>query len=146
MQGVRYDESGRTFEIPRASAKSPLSRMSELPVIPSPFFESVELATDGRVFFVSKNGATGLGPASTRPGDTVHILPSGKSHFVLRVNESSQRLKGELIGDCYLHTDEGLDRLDAEDEEAVIQGSLPYEVLSGYKEGIFGKIMTVELQ
>lgn len=142
IQGVRHNESGRAFEIPRASAKLPLSPISDFPVIPSPFFESVELATDGRVFFVSENGVTGLGPASTRPGDTVHILPSGSSHFVLRVNESSH---GELIGDCYLHTDERLESRDAEEEDAVIEGSLPYEMFYGYKEGLFGKIESVAL-
>lgn len=143
IQGVRYDESGRVFEIPRAFARFPLSRSPEFPAIPSPFFESVELATDGRVFFVSKSGVTGLGPGSTRPGDTVHILPSGSSHFVLRLNESSH---GELIGDCYLHTDERLESSDAEEKDAVIQGSLPYEMLSSYKEGLFGKIEVVALQ
>lgn len=128
-----------------------LSRMSNFPVLPRVVSRRIELVTEGRVFFVSETGATGLAPASTRPGDTVHILPSGPFPFVLRVDGSS---KAELIGDCYLHTDEDTDEDTDEifvnhisDEEgAVLEGSLPYEMLyPTCQEGSFGKIQTVTM-
>lgn len=120
---------------------------------PSPFFEAIEVATDGRVFFVTKNGSMGLGPASLLLGDVIYILPSGQTHFALRKRIVGKRFpradiargdprwtvydppewlqntstqQHELVGDCYLNRD-GM--LDAQDEEAAMDGSLPFEFL-----------------
>lgn len=111
---------------------------------PSPFFEDIQVATDGRVFFLTKNGSMGLGPASTQPGDSIHILPSGRAHFVLRSKPSGtispdgnppkwikalESDRYELIGDCYLNTDGALDHGKTTKEELVLEGSLPFELL-----------------
>lgn len=116
----------------------------EFSVPPSPFFEDVQVATDGRVFFLTRNGSMGLGPASMRNGDTIHVLPSGRAHFVLRRGYSGLRnldqnvskwiesLKFgqyELIGDCYLHTGATFNDRTSTDQEPVVEGSLPFEML-----------------
>lgn len=111
------------------------------------------------MFFKTKNGAIGLGPASTQTGDTINIFPSGRTHFLLR--ESGQkfpfrqedpfrqkvplwragfrsdyhRISGfELIGDCYLNADEptqtpGVYEQEAGDGEPNLEGALPYEMI-----------------
>ncbi|KAG6361116.1 hypothetical protein INS49_009340 [Diaporthe citri] len=107
---------------------------------PSPFFEDIQVATDGHVFFLTKNGSMGLGPASMRKGDTIHILPNGRTHFVLRdksqglrpvFGERSRNVDGghELVGDCYLHADSTLDNRRPIEEEPAIEGSLPFGML-----------------
>lgn len=113
------------------------------------FRAAMTLATEGRSLFVTRLGAIGLGPASMRPGDEVHLLPSSHTHMVLRPAPdapgylSSPLSPGEpqpehhfrplrLIGDCYL------DALDAPDSlhksfwlqrGGVGEGSLPQEIL-----------------
>lgn len=118
-----------------------------------PLLEEIRLATESRVFFVTESEAMGLGPGSSQPGDTIHIFPSGRTHFLLRkpvktdhLRESAVRrtMKStgdpdidcyELIGDCYfnnsamLPTDiPGFNGSGAEDEPS-LRGSLPYELL-----------------
>ncbi|KAI1130742.1 hypothetical protein F5Y10DRAFT_235072 [Nemania abortiva] len=44
----------------------------------------MRLVTEGRVFFQTHDGTLGLGPASMDSGDEIHILPGGRTHFVLR--------------------------------------------------------------
>lgn len=91
-----------------------------------PLYEGVKTVTDGRFFYVTKTGTMGLGPASTRTGDSVHIFPGGSTHFMLRNSSYPKRsligiqARGlqkelhlfndkpssiyELVGDCYLNT------------------------------------------
>lgn len=79
-----------------------------------------------------------------RIGDTIHVLPSGRAHFVLRKKpmesvppdadhpEWMENLKldrYELIGDCYLCTNSALDSGIPTEEEPVVAGSLPFELL-----------------
>lgn len=88
----------------------------------------------------------GLGPASTQPGDSIHILPSGRAHFILRskpfgvMSPDANLLEWieagffksdryELIGDCYLHTDGAGDHRKTTEKEPVVEGSLPFELL-----------------
>lgn len=111
---------------------------------PSPFFEDIQVSTDGRVFFLTKNGSMGLGPASMEKEDSIHVLPSGSAHFVLRRKPSGtksmdpnapewfRRLESdqnELIGDCYLHTDGTVDDRVPAQQESSLEGSLPFELL-----------------
>lgn len=125
--------SGRDADIRQESA-----------VPPSPFFEDIQVATDGRVFFLTGNGLMGLGPASMRNGDTIHVLPSGRAHFVLRKVSSGSRKSDsnaskridskqpgqyELIGDCYLHTGAKINDRTSNEQELAVEGSLPFEML-----------------
>ncbi|KAJ0109981.1 hypothetical protein J7T55_014783 [Diaporthe amygdali] len=118
--------------------------VEDFAVPPSPFFEAVQDATDGRVFFLTRDGSMGLGPASMQNGDTIHILPSGRTHFVLRKKiadidfpnlddprwiKDLKYAQYELIGDCYLHTDDRLENQFSSEEEPVVEGSLPFELL-----------------
>lgn len=110
---------------------------------PSPFFEDIQIVTDDRIFFLTRNGSMGLGPVSTRKGDTIHILPSGSAHFVLRSKPAglpqdgncSEWLKDlstdhfELIGDCYLHANGAPENRRPAEEEPAVEGSLPFELL-----------------
>lgn len=111
------------------------------PLPPSPLLEDIKIATDDRVFFLTRNGSMGLGPASMLVGDTIHILPSGSAHFVLRSRPSglprpcicSNCLDGlspehfELIGDCYVHTVPQNQR--PTEAGLAVEGSLPFELL-----------------
>lgn len=116
------------------------------PMVPPPhqFLNDIQLATDGRRFFLTKNGSMGLGPASMQQGDTIHILPSGRTHFVLRWkltgpvgtkpsdplwSKSHVLWQYELIGDCYLHSDGMRDDGVPGEEDADVEGSLPFELL-----------------
>lgn len=119
---------------------------------PSPLFEDIQIATDDRVFFLTKNGSMGLGPASTRKGDTIHVFPNGSAHFVLRnrlaifpkdgsllewaANWSSHGF--ELIGDCYLHPNGEPENRRPAEEEPSVKGSLPLELLEN--QGLLGRI------
>lgn len=105
----------------------------------------------------------GLGPASIQEGDTIHILPSGHAHFVLRRKRSGlmsaydypyepwgiRDLKAdqyELVGDCYLHTKDTLDNTGWIDEEPAVEGSLPFELLGvRYLDNVSPKRETVML-
>lgn len=138
--------------------------------------EDIQLATDGRVFFTTKSGRMGLGPASMQPGDFITEFPSGRTNFVLRAvrgqsskeewPENSLRvavgrepremywgetesgfpgredwkkgihINNELIGDCYLDTEDNTHRSYKPVEEVVeetdacnLEGALPYELL-----------------
>lgn len=123
------------------------------PSLPSPFLEDIQIATDGRVFFLTKHGSMGLGPASMENGDLIHILPSGSAHFVLRsklnLTEQSRHLEFnecELVGDCYLHTDATVDCGRPATEGPAVEGSLPFEVLGvRYLENVLPRRQTVWL-
>lgn len=124
---------------------------------PIPLFEEMKTATDGRTFYVTENGSMGLGPASTQAGDTVHIFPGGSTHFMLRKTTiamhpeyssiavlNPEAFKAivrlgqyELVGDCYLNSRYpartpgfGGQNL-ANDEDPALEGSLPFELLTG---------------
>lgn len=122
-----------------------------------PLQQSIERATEGRVFFTTKRGLTGLGPASTEPGATINVLPSRKTHFILRRQQlkndeendkqwdpfvCNKILSMEMIGDCYWN-DEPWARAqahetketDGSEGESQPQGSLPYDLLSPLIEG-----------
>lgn len=108
-----------------------------------PFQRSLQHATEGRAFFTTDKGFTGLGPASTEPGDIINMLPSGKTHFILRradAKNAEDRFEFaqhgiqtmELIGDCYWSKWEKETREDLEVEQP--RGSLPYELLAPFFE------------
>lgn len=114
---------------------------------PIPLIQLIQQATEGRVFFKTERGLTGLGPTSTEPGDTINVLPSGKTHFVLRpATSNSNRLVTrykiptmELIGDCYWNDEQWLGQQEREDdafedEDRDLQGSLPFELLAPFLE------------
>lgn len=127
-----------------------------------PFLEDIVLATDGRVFFLTRNGSMGLGPASIKSGDTIHIFPGGRTHFALRkknfegcaisettiISRSIQEMDSRqyvLIGDCYLHSD-GISSSQVFDAEAAIDGSLPFEFLGSISlDGALLKVDTIVL-
>jgi hypothetical protein len=93
------------------------------------FGQQIRLATESRMFFETEHGI-GLGPASMRAGDTVHILPGGRTHFVLRqtgVEPVSGDFIYDIIGDCFFLDFDA----DAQEGQAMpkILGSLPREVL-----------------
>ncbi|KAI1281089.1 hypothetical protein F5Y07DRAFT_412954 [Xylaria sp. FL0933] len=91
------------------------------------YYREMRLATEGRVFFETEDGRFGLGPGSMAPGDEIHILPGGKTHFVLRRRPKS-RNEFELIGDCFLDSEQDY-HSEPQKEEATMKGSLPWEVL-----------------
>lgn len=117
-------------------------------------FHVLQLVTEGRVFFVTETGAMGLAPASTKLGYTIHIFPSGRTHFMLRESATTGHLKKlavyepeqkhgkpavesyELIGDCLYNNTllpvpvriPGFQGQRAGDEPP-LQGSLPFELL-----------------
>lgn len=112
-----------------------------------PFQQTIQHATEGRVLFTTENGCTGLGPASTEPGDTINVLPSGKMHFILRPADSKNAEERaelaqteiqsmELIGDCYWSKWAKQTRRGPEFGQPQLEGSLPYELLAPF--GIFG--------
>lgn len=113
----------------------------------------------------------GLGPASIQKGDKIHILPGGQTHFALRsmptrkglseehtakgdidVDETPEWIEDmsskqhELVGDCYLRSDDASINQVFDDEEAAIHGSLPFEFLGGsYLKGTSSSIETIML-
>lgn len=131
------------------------------PVPPGDLFEEIQIATDGRVFFVTEDGSMGLGPASVQRHDMIHVLPSGRTHFVLRSRllgskppdanllEWSRSLKSdhcEMVGDCYLHTNATMDDRRTAEEEPAVGGSLPFELLGvEYLENVLPNRRTVWL-
>lgn len=95
------------------------------------FDTEMRLATEGRVFFTTKDHGVGLGPASMMPQDQVDILPGGTRPFVLRLrpcNRGSPMVECEVIGDCFFMRDEVEHN---EGEEDSLQGCLPVEILGG---------------
>lgn len=95
------------------------------------FDTEMRLATEGRVFFTTKDHGMGLGPASMMPQDQVDILPGGTRPFVLRLrpwNRGSPTVECEVIGDCFFMKDEVESN---EAEEDSLQGCLPVEILGG---------------
>lgn len=108
-----------------------------------PFQQSVQHATEGRVFFTTETGCTGLGPASMEPGDTISMLPSGKTHFILRpANSKNAEEKTEfvrhgiqvmeLIGDCYWSKWAKKNQRGPEIGQPQLEGSLPFELLAPF--------------
>lgn len=116
-----------------------------------PFQHHIQRATEGRVFFTTRRGLMGLGPASTEPDDTINVLPSGKSYYVLRPTklknaqqkvclEAADVSTMELVGDCYWNDEQwrrgsqhgGTDRYDRSQDDSQPQGSLPYGLLAPF--------------
>lgn len=119
-----------------------------------PLQQSIQRATESRVFFVTKTGLPGLGPPSTEPGDEINLLPGGKSHFILRPKRTEPKdYHGvpamEVIGDCYWHgkfsvwkekeEEQGTDESDNDepdndkpDNDSYPQGGLPFELSIPY--------------
>lgn len=116
-----------------------------------PFQQHIQRATEGRVFFTTHRGLTGLGPASMESDDTINVLPGGKTHYVLRsANPKDARelrnpgyagvLPMVLIGDCYLNDGQRsggsphgeTDRDDPSQDDSQPQGSLPYGLFAPF--------------
>ncbi|KAI0485774.1 hypothetical protein F4859DRAFT_472370 [Xylaria cf. heliscus] len=85
----------------------------------------MRLVTEGRVFFQTEDGHMGLGPASMAAEDEIHVLPGGRTHFVLRPEPESGPRVFEIIGDCFLDQDPG----ESDRGERKLNGSLPREIL-----------------
>ncbi|KAK4200994.1 hypothetical protein QBC40DRAFT_64105 [Triangularia verruculosa] len=63
--------------------------------------EALVLTTEGRAIFLLDDGTLGLGPGSTAVGDSVNILPGGRTPIILRsVGPNTPAYK--VIGDCSL--------------------------------------------
>ncbi|KAK5659447.1 hypothetical protein OQA88_648 [Cercophora sp. LCS_1] len=94
--------------------------------------EAIILATEGRVMFTAPDGfrgeKLGLGPASMRTGDQVHILPGGRTPIVLRPLDGDIQNVFTVVGDCYFDV---WDRYYKEDETVPGEcpGWLPTELL-----------------
>lgn len=119
-----------------------------------PLQQFIQRATEGRVFFTTRRGLMGLGPASMKPGDTINVLPGGRTHFVLRhANPKDVKLQSELgkfwlssmalIGDCYWNDEqwtrvqehESTDKTDVSPDMIPLQGSLPFGLLAPFFRG-----------
>jgi hypothetical protein len=55
------------------------------------------------MFFVTKKGYFGVGPAQLQPGDKVYILGREKVPYILRPSLPSRPGMYELVGHCYVH-------------------------------------------
>ncbi|KAK8017278.1 hypothetical protein PG991_008354 [Apiospora marii] len=56
-----------------------------------------------RKAFWATNGNMGWGPLDTQPGDDIHVLPGGRTPFILRRATDEHGIEVfRLIGDCYL--------------------------------------------
>lgn len=66
---------------------------------------SIVRATSGRCMFLTDKGYLGLGPESTRIGDSVAILLGGSTPFIIKRNWApwTARQAWSLVGDCYVH-------------------------------------------
>lgn len=125
---ARWGPQRWKLEEERARAWRPsTSRLSPLLSSPIPFFDKIQLATEGRVFFLTDDALMGLGPASTQLGDTVHFFPGARLPIVLRNSVIERHVKSEhaflnprfevlqkdlrqlrayeLVGDCHVHDD-----------------------------------------
>ena len=76
----------------------------------SAFMVASEISMLSRSFFVTDTGHMGLGPESTKPGDSVWILAGGATPFILRDVDVSVSDAGDfgyrrmtLTGESYLH-------------------------------------------
>lgn len=128
---------------------------------PNPFFEDIRVAIDGRVFFLTTNGSMGLGPASMEEGDVIHVFPSGRTHFILREDNSWDASiyhncprwmlspatgHYELVGECYLHSSDAPETQSRDGENEFVKGSLPFEILgSNYLQNMSSGIQTIAL-
>ncbi|KAI0014503.1 heterokaryon incompatibility protein-domain-containing protein [Xylariomycetidae sp. FL0641] len=54
-----------------------------------------------RCLFTTSSGAIGWGPSTMRVGDEVHVLPGGKTPFILRAT-CPRYMESQLVGDCVL--------------------------------------------
>ncbi|KAI1375136.1 HET-domain-containing protein [Hypoxylon crocopeplum] len=78
--------------------------------IPSDYSQTHSLALAESVMFLTDSGAVGIGPAKTRRGDQVHVLPGSNFPYILRPKAAPLIGANGLIvdsyivvGDCYLH-------------------------------------------
>lgn len=92
------------------------------------FYEAMRLVTENRVFFVTQDKRFGLGPSSMREDDEVHILPGGRTPFILRPEAGQQVMRPgdvyRMVGDCFFDDCGTLDGT-----ELTFKGSLPLHVL-----------------
>ncbi|KAI0539356.1 hypothetical protein GGR58DRAFT_500209 [Xylaria digitata] len=92
------------------------------------FDEEMRLVPEGRVLFLTDYGLMGLGPASMAPKDEIHVLPGGRTHFVLRPRPPSvyPRFKEfELIGYCFLESRRDHSERSYREEEEPLKGMMP---------------------
>lgn len=66
-----------------------------------------------RTYFTSTKGKVGVGPPDTKPGDTVAVLFGGRSVYVLRERDETQKF--EFIGCAFVHGLMELSRSSKED-------------------------------
>ncbi|KAI1497196.1 hypothetical protein F5X99DRAFT_397871 [Biscogniauxia marginata] len=96
-----------------------------------------------RCFFVTDRGRFGWGPTSTCVGDSVFILPSGNTPFLLRpqrIYEIKTSRHFTLVGDCFLQglMDNALDELYADTKRLIIS-----ELYSNYVKWLKGRLLSL---
>jgi hypothetical protein len=66
------------------------------------YAEYAHKALRGRVFFITKKGYIGIAPKDSTNGDSVAILHSARTPFILR-EAGGVSGKWRLVGDSYVH-------------------------------------------
>ncbi|PKS11273.1 hypothetical protein jhhlp_003035 [Lomentospora prolificans] len=66
----------------------------------SRYHDTAHYVSWGRSFYVTESGYFGVGPRSTRVGDTVVLLSGGRMPFVIREGEDGN---SRIVGETYLH-------------------------------------------
>lgn len=56
-----------------------------------------------RSFFATRGGYIGMGPAYSKPGDRVCLIMGLNAPYVVRMTEGGDTLRGELVGEAYVH-------------------------------------------
>lgn len=92
------------------------------------------LPSGGAHFVLRSKPSAGLEPWHADIEERLQVPKPGFLGFSvdMRIPEWIKALKSdprELIGDCYLHTDRALDERIPTEEQPVVEGSLPYELL-----------------
>lgn len=83
-----------------AQSQNPLQVTEEVVL----FDQEVSNSTTCRTFFISEKGYIGLAPAIAVPGDKIAVLFGGKVPYIIRREESEERLSTwTYIGDSYVH-------------------------------------------
>jgi hypothetical protein len=67
------------------------------------YAEYVHKTLQGRVFFITKRGYMGIAPKDSIKGDSVAILHSARTPFVLQEAGGGTSGKWRLVGDAYVH-------------------------------------------